>query len=244
MLLAAVLLSGVAQAQAPAPPPNATAPAPAAPELPIALEQAPPLLADPAAPFSIKADAKLLDVVVQFGAATSTAFVIDKESREILSRTQTGLLSDVGAEPRHAWTTVESLLLANGFLLQLAPTDGPLLVEVNGAANFGRRPVGDFSARPLTLAPAQLGWFERHPAFLGRVVFELPHTDVRQLVNSLRTVQTNNTVSESIINAGQVNAIIATGTGAYLVQTARVFQRIDDISSRQPVRAAPVEPAR
>jgi hypothetical protein len=244
MLLAALLVSSFTQAQAPAPPPNATAPASAAPEMPLALEQPPPLLAEPTAPFSIRADTKLLDLVVQFGAATSTAFVIDKESRDVLSRTQTGLLGELAVEPRQAWTTVESLLLANGFLLQLAPSDGPVLVELIAAGNFGRRTSGDFSARPLTLSPAHLGWFARHPAFLGRVVFELPHTDVRQLVNSLRVVQTQNSVRESIINAGQANAVLATGTGAYLVQTARLFQRIDEISSRQPVRPAPVEPAR
>jgi general secretion pathway protein D len=65
---------------------------------------------------------------------------------------------------------------------------------------------------------------------LIRTVVHLPNTDVRQLVNSLRTVQTQNQQYDSMINAGQSNAIILTGFGSNVAATVKLLLLIDQAS--------------
>jgi len=60
----------------------------------------------------------LRDVVVQLEAATGVHFLVGDQAREQLSRTTSGLLSDIEVPPAAAWRVVETMLAQNGFVVR------------------------------------------------------------------------------------------------------------------------------
>jgi hypothetical protein len=190
-----------------------------------------PELPAPKAPIAIAADAKLIDVLGALADQTGQALVVDRETRALLETSETGLLRDTKVPAELAWTYVESLLAFHGAICSFEVREVPTLVAVR-SRSASRAPAS--APVPLFADVAQLGWFERHPAFLGRASLELPNTDVRQLVNSLRAVQTPHSGYDSLINAGQTQAIVITGSGAQIVQTVQLLQLVD----RQSAAAA------
>jgi hypothetical protein len=183
-----------------------------------------PELPAPKASITIAADAKLIEVLGALADQTGQALVVDRDMRALLETSETGLLRDAKVPAELAWTYVESLLAFHGAICSFEVREAPTLVSVRSRAGQ-RMPAS--APVPLFADIAQLSWFERHPAFLGRVSLELPNTDVRQLVNSLRTVQSQNSTYDTLINAGQANAIVITGSGAQIAQTVQLLQLVD-----------------
>jgi hypothetical protein len=203
---------------------------------PVALP-APPEFAAPKAAFAIQAKQSLLEVVEAFADATGQPIVVDPDLGGLLKSQKSGLLRDVSVPPERAWTYVEALLAFHGVLWSIEVREAPMLVSLRSYSS-GRGSGPATQPQPIVVDNSKLGWFERHPGFFGRVAIELPHTDVRQLVNSLRTIQSANSAFDQMINAGQANSVILTGLGTNLVQTARLLQMVDEHSSRMPPPAA------
>ncbi|MBM3978398.1 MAG: hypothetical protein FJ299_15595 [Planctomycetes bacterium] len=197
-----------------------------------------PELPRPPAAFAIAADAKLMDVLRALADSTGQAILVDQQSRTVLETTATGLLRDTNVPPAQAWPYVQSLLAFHGAQCSYELRETPTLVAVR-SPNSGRGPAGS-NAVPVLLEAGQTGWLERHPGFWVRTSIKLPNTDVRQLVNSLRAVQTQNL--ESVINAGESNVVIVTGFGSSVLQSVQLLRLIDEQSARHPTPLGSVVP--
>ncbi|HVS19990.1 MAG TPA: secretin N-terminal domain-containing protein [Planctomycetota bacterium] len=159
----------------------------------------------------------------QLGQATGVTFTsIDSVEQQLESR-PCGVLSSVTVPPERAWLWVESLLEQEGFTLGILSASEPWLVAVYMHPMAGRPNVHVSVSVPA----ARIEALAEHPALLVTTTLELPHTDVRQLGNSLRGLTTDPTGQQNVVPVGNTNSVILTGTGRSVHQLVTLLEEID-----------------
>lgn len=160
----------------------------------------------------------------QLSASTGVHFTAHEHVRQQLASTDCGLLTSVSVPASEAWMWVESLLQHEGFLLGILSADAPQLVAVYPLVPQGGRP---FSPAYHTVPVSQIEALAEHPALLVCTTLELPHTDVRQLGNSLRGLTTDPTGQQNVIPVGNTNSVILTGNGRQVLQLVTTLREVE-----------------
>ena len=172
-----------------------------------------------------EASSRLDQVLQQLSASTGVTFTASELVRQMLSQSSCGVLANVSVPPAQAWQRVESMLEQEGFHLGLLSADDPWLVAVYSTMNPGGRPGGQRVA--TTVTAARLEALAEHPALLVTTTLDLPHTDVRQLGNSLRGLTTDPTGQQNVVPVGNTNSVILTGTGRNVHQLAKLLLEVE-----------------
>lgn len=177
----------------------------------------------------------LSQVLQQLTASTGVSFTAVHSVRRELETIPCGLLASVTIPPAEAWLWVESLLQNEGFALGLLSTDAPCLVAV-----YPLQPrAGEAWVRNYTtVASSEIESLAEHPALLVSTTLELPHTDVRQLGNSLRGLTTDPTGQQNVIPVGSTNSVILTGTGRQILQLVTMLKEVNAAEAKAIERRA------
>ena len=170
------------------------------------------------------ANPSLSEVLVQLSASTGVHFTASEDVQQGLQRSHCGLLGSVSVPADRAWLWTESLLEHEGFQLGILSADAPCLVAVYPLLPTPGRP-GVRANTPVDESRLEL--LAEHPVLLVSTTLELPHTDVRQLGNSLRGLTTDPTGQQNVVPVGNTNSVILTGTGRQVRQLATLLREID-----------------
>ena len=126
-------------------------------------------------------------LVRQYGELTGQFFVVKEGTGGMLGgalnldRTMTVPVKEVQS-------VFERLLRHGEFALKPVTTSGARIIELTSLATNAR---GNLRANSIYLSSDELHLAGQHPALLMTAVVTLPHVDVRQLSNSLRTMITD-----------------------------------------------------
>ncbi|TAJ24928.1 MAG: hypothetical protein EPO68_00685 [Planctomycetota bacterium] len=165
--------------------------------------------------------------------ATGRNFTYSKETADPLRNNKVRMFGTKRIPKRDFYAFFQIMMFINDFAcVEVGPPHLSVIVIQSLAGAPGRAATGGVNIlnKPIYVLPEDLPQYEDQPAVLIRTVVHLPNTDVRQLVNSLRTVQTQNQQYDSMINAGQSNAIILTGFGSNVAATVKLLLLIDQAS--------------
>lgn len=165
--------------------------------------------------------------------ATGRNFTYSKETADPLRNNKVRMFGTKRIPKRDFYAFFQIMMFINDFAcVEVGPPHLSVIVIQALSGAPGRAQTGGVNIlnKPIYVLPEDLGQYEDQPAVLIRTVVHLPNTDVRQLVNSLRTVQTQNQQFDSMINAGQSNAIILTGFGSNVAATVKLLLLIDQAS--------------
>jgi len=164
-------------------------------------------------------------LVDELADATGVVFTATDQARNMLQQTATGLGADLTIAPSEAWSWIEGLLFHQGFLLSVTTSRPPHVLAVVPAMPVGGMPR---TRSTLYLPASELASLEEHPALLVMTVLDLPHTDVRQLGNSLRALTNDPSGAQNVIPVGNTNSVILSGSGQNVLDLVRMLRLVDD----------------
>jgi type II secretory pathway component GspD/PulD (secretin) len=178
----------------------------------------------------------LAHLLQQLSAATGVTFTATDDVRQMLASSSCGVLASTTVPPAEAWVWTESLLQNEGFVLGILSANAPWLVAV-----YPQQPTGGRfrSLVYFTVPSAEIEALAEHPTLLVSTVLDLPHTDVRQLGNSLRGLTTDPTGSQNVIPVGNTNSVILTGHGRQVLQLVTMLREVDAAMAQVQPPAAP-----
>lgn len=178
----------------------------------------------------------LRDVVVQLEAATGVHFLVGDQAREQLSRTTSGLLSDIEVPPAAAWRVVETMLAQNGFVV--VPSRGTEPVTVTLASTLGN---GSPKSLAIEIDASAIDACAEHPAVIFSTVLEVAALDARQLSTSLRQLYPDQRTQSILPLTG--SQLLLVGMGADLVSAVRMIQTANTQRAREIEARRGQEPA-
>lgn len=165
--------------------------------------------------------------------ATGRNFTYSKETADPLRNNKVRMFGTKRIPKRDFYAFFQIMMFINDFAcVEVGPPHLSVIVihSLGGTAGRPQTGGGSILNKPIYVLQEDLPQYEDQPAVLVRTVVHLPNTDVRNLVNSLRTVQTQNQQYDSMINAGQSNAIILTGFGSSVAAQVKLLLLIDQAS--------------
>jgi len=165
----------------------------------------------------------LHQLLARFAELTGQSLLLSEEVTSILDIVGVGLSRPVTVPAAQVHSFVEAVMIEKRFVMTETRPDEPRLISVWHL---------DSGARTIVLGKARtIGWedlpiYERHPAFPVQTLIHLQHTDVRKLVNSLRSLVTSpNTLQ--IIPLGDSAHLLLRGFGPELAGMVRMLRRLD-----------------
>jgi hypothetical protein len=172
-------------------------------------------------------DMKLEKLLDEFSKSTGLTLLIGPETRAVLQRSTTGLNRSVDIPASEVYPVVETILISNELVLLPMHDREPRIASV-ASLREGR---GVLRNAAVFVLAKDITAYARHPAVLVSTVVDLPHTDVRTLSNSMRTMFTDAN-TQQIIPVGNSNSLILTGFGTNIASIVRMLQEVDEVAKR------------
>lgn len=179
---------------------------------------------------------KLSGALQQLSAVTGVTFTADEIVQRELDSIACGVLTSVSVPAPQAWLWVESLLQHGGFVLSILSAEAPHLVAVHTQVPRGGRP--PYPIHDHFVPASRIEALSEHPALMVSTTLELPHTDVRQLGNSLRGLTTDPTGRQNVIPVGNTNSVILSGTGQGVLQLVTILREVEAAEAAAAARRA------
>ncbi len=174
-------------------------------------------------------DIKLPKLLDEFSKVTGVALLMDAETRAEVAKSSTGLNRSIEVPAPEVYSVVETILLQNGFGLVPVHDRDPRIASLVSINQGGNR--GNLRSSAFLVTASDVEFYSRHPAVLVTTVLDLPHTDVRTLSNSMRTMFTDAS-TQQIIPVGNSNTLILTGFGGQVANIVRMLQITEEASAR------------
>ncbi|MEZ6018217.1 MAG: secretin N-terminal domain-containing protein [Planctomycetota bacterium] len=172
----------------------------------------------------------MMELVVAYGRLTGQRALLSEDARSYLLQTRVPIDRPTTVKAAEVQGFIEALLAASNFALSVERPTQPRLIRIHALSGFERSIVRN-NAR---IVPAtDLALLRRHPAMLFTTVVDLPHTDVRQLSNSLRTMIVDANTMQ-LLPAGSSNSMLITGFGPQVADLAEHLYAIDAASKDTP----------
>ena len=172
----------------------------------------------------------MLQLAKQYGDLTGQACAWDRETESRLHGQPVGIDRSLVVPRADVQTFFEQLLRKHEFVLRVLRDKQPRIVEIVSAVGPARVTLREGA---LLLAPGDLEVARAHPAVLFTIPVELRHLDVRQVSNSLRTTIVDANFS-SMLPAGSAPAMLITGFGDWVAQTADQLRVLDGLAAPKP----------
>lgn len=177
---------------------------------------------------------KVMDMALDYGRLTNQHFIIDAETQGYLQSSGTGLRRSLVVSKADVQAVLEHVLEQNDFVLLVLRQQEPRLLSIvslqTGSRNNIRKSAMFVSAEDLESWGA-------HAAILITTAIHLPHTDVRQLSNSMRTMITDAN-TQQMLPAGNSNTMVLTGFASNVAALARMLRIVDDAAATEFVEPA------
>jgi len=176
----------------------------------------------------------LLDMVTEYGRLTNQEILITKETMGYLRSEGTGLRRSMVIPKAEVQAVFEHVLKASDYVLFVLREEKPRLLSIvslmSGARNTVRKSA-------LFVPTEDLERWGAHVAVLITTVIHLPHTDVRQLSNAMRTmIPDANT--QQMMPAGNTNSVVLTGFASNVVALAHMLRTIDEAAAAEVLEPA------
>jgi len=213
-----------------------------APELSPALSGEIPVFPAPAGPMEIPttfsgSPVTMQHVIESYGTITGQTFSVSDETSMFLRGTNLNLTEPLSVPIENVQTVFETLLIQNGFVLDVLYEGTPRLLTVI-SLNTGART--NIRQNASYVSSENVAGMRQHPAMLFMTVVDLPRCDVRQLANSMRTMITDAN-TQQLLPAGNTTSLVVTGMGAQVADLVEMLERIND-TAPEPVQQVVKEP--
>ena len=172
---------------------------------------------------------KLSDVLREFTRVTGQTLVATHNSEPLLEAVTTGLNQTVNVPAGQVYSFVEGLLAFHGFLVQPLNTDEPRLL---GIASAQGNDSGTLRTNAIYVPVEDIAAWNDHAATLITTMITLPHTDVRTLSNSMRTLFSDAN-TQQIVPVGNSNSLMILGRAPFVVSYVSMLQRCDEEARAQ-----------
>lgn len=235
-LFAVVLLFASCSALVAADAPAGTSPAP----LP-ALQRSGGLaerLKSPEKPWTIDlrgGNAKLIDLVASFEAATGERVSFSQSARARLESSIVGLTTNATVAPDQVYAWFEALVAREGFRLFVATHTEPRMLTLVSRLNNN-----DWPGTPFPVAASEFGMLAGHPALVVQTTVDVAPLDSRSLVNMLRALQSD--TASAMLSPGQTSVVL-TGAGTEVAALVRVLDEARKCEVTRLQNEPPPQPA-
>jgi general secretion pathway protein D len=162
---------------------------------------------------------------------TGIVFTYDEPTLQQLRNSKVRLIGTKRVPKSEIYSFYQIMMFINGFILTRVGPEPLTIVLVQpvqpttGKANNVRN-------ESVYLTPEELENYSSQVATQVVTVLHLPHTDVRQLGNSLRALTTDPTGSQSVVPVGNTNSVILTGFASSVASLARILKLVDAESAK------------
>jgi hypothetical protein len=163
-------------------------------------------------------------VLNQMQSVTGLHVVVTPEVSAQLSKTPSGLSQPLEIPASRVYSTVESILAQNGFVLILLQAEPPILVGVQSVMEQTPK-------RAWVVQQQDLDVVADHPALMVSTIVMLANVDARQLSNSMRQI-IQDPRSQQIVPVGDGNGVLLTGRGSEVAALAKQFLAFDEGEGR------------
>lgn len=175
----------------------------------------------------------MMELLDRYAAVTGQRGSWSDDTRRLLENQRATLSDAVSIPAGDVQRMVESILRSSGYAISPDGTDAVPVFHVDSLQGIGR---GTLRERAIYLEAEEAeAVAARHPAVIFTTVVRMPHTDVRQLTNTLRTMITDANVQQ-MLPAGTSNSIVLVGFGGTIVRMKALLGVIEDASRRNAER--------
>ncbi len=172
----------------------------------------------------------MYDLAQQYGALTGQHMSISDETAQLLQGQSTGLHSSIRVPAERVQRVFESILLEQAFVMRVVHENEPRIFSLESLRTQARNTIrGDSRFVPSSAVELM----RRHPATMVTTTLHLPHTDVRQLSNSLRTLITDAN-TQQILPAGNTDTLVLVGFGYQVAGLIDMLKLVDEASAQMP----------
>jgi type II secretory pathway component GspD/PulD (secretin) len=173
----------------------------------------------------------VMDMAMDYGRLTNQHFIIDDETRGYLESNNTGLGRSLVVPKADVQGVFEDVLEQNDFVLLVLRQREPRLLGIISLQTGSRNTL---RSHALFVPGDELERWAQHKSILISTVIHLPHTDVRQLANSMRTMITDAN-TQQLLPAGNTNSLVLTGFASNVAALARMLKIVDEATATEIV---------
>jgi type II secretory pathway component GspD/PulD (secretin) len=171
------------------------------------------------------------DMAMDYGRLTNQHFIIDDETKGYLESNRTGLRRSLVVPKAEVQAVFEHVLEQNDFVMLLLRQENPRLLGIVSLQTGSRN---NIRSRSLFVPGAELDKWASHKSILITTVVHLPHTDVRQLSNSMRTMITDAN-TQQMLPAGNTNSMVLTGFASNVTALVHMLKIVDEATATEIV---------
>jgi general secretion pathway protein D len=162
---------------------------------------------------------------------TGIVFTYDDTTSTALSNAKVRLIGTKRVPKSEIYSFYQILMFIHGYILTRVGPDPLSIVLVQPVAPTGNRP-NNVRNESVYLTPDELEAYASQVATQVVTVLHLPHTDVRQLGNSLRGLTADPTGAQNVTPVGNTNSVILTGFASSVASLARILKLVDAESAK------------
>ena len=164
-----------------------------------------------------------LNLTRTYGVLTGQHITFGEETKVMLEAAKVQLDRSLVVPASDVQRIFEVMLRQSGFSLAVESAASPRVLRIRSLESTERSEIKQASK---LITADQLELARRHPALQFHVVVALPHSDVRQLGNSLRTMITD-PVTTMLLPAGDSTSMVVGGFGDWVYEQVKMLQAMD-----------------
>ena len=167
----------------------------------------------------------------RYGELSGQHITFSAETKAQLEATLVQLDRSLSVPAAQVQQAFEVMLRQSGFSLAIESAAAPRILRIR---SMNSPESAELRQTSKLVSTAQLDLARRHPAMQFHVVVELPHLDVRQVSNSLRSIITDSRTT-MLLPAGNSHSMVIGGFGDWLHENARMLQAMDAAAAEAQV---------
>ncbi len=157
---------------------------------------------------------------------TGRNFTYSRDTGQALSQLKLKMYGPKRVPKKDFYSFFQIMMVINEFVCSEI---GPENLSVVLISNLQAPNKSNLRKDAVYVAPSEIDKYADQPATLITTVIDLPHTDVRQLQNSLRQMFTD-AQTQQIMAIGNSNSLLITGFGSDVAGIVRMLRFVDDAS--------------
>ena len=164
--------------------------------------------------------------------ATGKNFTYDDGTSQTLASQKVRLFGTKRIPKEEFYSFYQILMFINGFILTKVGPDHLAVVLVQPVTPQGGGGGRNLRNEAVYLLPDELDQYADQVATQVITVMHLPHTDVRTLGNSLRSLSNDASGTQGVIPVGNTQSVILQGFASNVASLARILRLVDEESAR------------
>lgn len=163
---------------------------------------------------------------------TGIVFTYDDITSSQLASAKVRLIGTKRVPKSEIYSFYQILMFIHGYILTRVGPEPLSIVLVQPVTPTGGARPNNVRNESVYLTPDELEQYASQVATQVVTVLHLPHTDVRQLGNSLRGLTTDPTGAQNVVPVGNTNSVILTGFASSVASLARILKLVDAESAK------------